>query len=118
LGALGVFAFMEERKAVAGKPGRQQVRCQDCNRILFERAGGLAFKEYRIHQRAMRDVFMVPVRIDCQGCGRPWLNPEMVAFDGIGAVVERAIADVRAHIERAAEGGESRRRGLRRPAAA
>jgi ribosomal protein S27E len=82
--------------AVSAKSAREQVRCAACGRILFERARGMVFKERHARGGGNEELVVLgtPVVARCGGCGRAWINPDMVAFDGVGAVVEQMIRSV------------------------
>lgn len=39
-----------------------------------------------------------PFSAQCEQCGYHWMNEEIVAFDGIGAVFQRLLAEVAARV--------------------
>jgi hypothetical protein len=80
----------------------QEVRCRGCQRILFELSRGMVRK--RVHKRGDNNdeliIYGQPAVATCGGCGAGWINPDMVADDGLGAVVARAISTFRERADR------------------
>lgn len=83
---------------------RELIRCksQQCpsaksgGRILMERIGSLYIVELRLGQgqRYKASMFGAWVSITCPSCGMPRLNPDLAASDGLGSVIEAAVAAV------------------------
>lgn len=79
---------------------RQQQRCPNptCSsakiggRVLFETGrGGIVFKS---GQGGELTTMGPVISAKCPACGHHWLNPDLVAFDGMAGIIERIMQDV------------------------
>lgn len=86
-----------ERVDMPESTGWQEARCRGCGRVLFEAKRGMVRK--KVHKRGGDNdeliVYGEPAVAICGGCGKGWISPDLVAADGLGAVVARAIETFR-----------------------
>ena len=110
------------------RPG-QLIRCpySSCpssksgGRVLLRVHRGVVYIEVRLRagEWVKAAVYGTPINAVCPSCGRPWLNPDAVASDGLGGVIERTIKDIAERVvDRPAKdpADETPRRRLRRAA--
>lgn len=83
------------------KPG-ELVRCRGpkCptpgGRILFRVHRGVVYIEARLRagEEIKAAVYGMPISVNCPACKHPWINPDAVASDGVGGLIERTIKDI------------------------
>lgn len=98
------------------KPG-ELVRCRGpkCpsknGRVLFRLHRGVVYVELRIRAGEVYRlaVYGMGISGSCPSCGHPWINPDAVAADGLGGLIDRTIADIASRVDIDLAGDDERR---------
>lgn len=88
------------------KPG-ELVRCRGpkCpsrhGRVLFRIHRGVCYVQLRLRAGEVYElaVYGLPISGSCPSCGHPWINPDAVASDGLGGLIDRTIQDIAARVD-------------------
>lgn len=90
--------------------GRTSFRCpnRDCpsaspgGRVLFDVLAG-SIIDFRTKSHGALTLLGIVLTATCPSCNQTWINPEVQLFDGVAAVVQRAVEDAAEQLRQAAE---------------